>query len=247
MKTIIDGDVILHFCFPKERENTLKDAVSRYKEHKESTLAATFADSAVMCLSTDGANFRKNKYPSYKAARKGRERPEFYTALKEWAFENDPDAIGSPGGEADDAMLELAADAADAGEKFCLASIDKDLKTFPSVYFNLRTRAIDHYDAEYAMNFILEQFITGDSVDGIAGIYGMGPKKTAKYLDLFPNNKAKWEGIKRLWREHKDLDAFEHDSNLVFIRRRREDLRPLPFAEMSFDNLKGLLRFEVGE
>ena len=232
MKNIIDGDVILHFCFPNDRKDTLRDAVDRYKEHRDSVLASTFTSEYTMCLSTDGANFRKNLYPTYKAQRKSAERPKFYLPLKAWVLENDPNATGSPGGEADDEMLIIAADCADAGESFCLSSVDKDLRTFPSTYFNLRTRSIDHYDADYAMNFILEQFITGDSVDGIAGLYGFGPRKTAKYLDQFPTNWEKGEGIKNLWEQHKDLDAFESDANLVFIRRRHEDLKPLPFATM---------------
>ena len=249
MKVILDADVLIYQSLPRDPFSAFPLAIENYMRIKQNILEASFGTSIASCVSLDGVNFRKNEYPSYKFKRKQKDPPEHLFDLKNWVLENDPDIIGSVAGEGDDIVLELAADELEAGRPFVVASVDKDIKTLgPMTYYNMRNRQHERISINQAYDFIMQQFIQGDSGDDIPGIRGMGPAKTLKYLDPYKTPEEKWNAVKEIWKEKEPSswqEGFNDTANLSFIRRRAEDLRTLEFTDMSFSDFKSLLRFDL--
>ena len=250
MKVIIDGDVLLYQAAGAKTATTMAICIASYWRIRSQIIGNTFADEVVVCFSTDGENFRKNEYPTYKFQRKVKSKPTHLSALKEWATANDPDAVGSPNGEADDYMFVIAAECIAADEVHVVASVDKDLKTMPCIYYNMREHTIQNITEGWAMSFMMQQFLTGDAVDGIKGLRGLGPKK-AHAIIIGKTYEEAWDAIKGTWesrhesKEESWQEAFNRDINLVFIRRYQEHIVTLDFAGMHWDDLRQTLGFHL--
>ena len=162
MKIIADGDVYLYLCVCRKDKITFTQVKKTWNTRINDTMETNFADEAIICLSTDGENFRKINYDWYKASRKYKEAPEHLHALKAWAFEEDKRVVGSPSGEADDEMMIRACDAYEANEPYVICTIDKDLKTIPGMYYNVRTGERFNISPKEAYDYMFEQFLTGD-------------------------------------------------------------------------------------
>ena len=252
MKVIIDADVLLYQSLPRDPHSAFTYAVENYNRIKQDIFERCFGTEVITCLSLPGKNFRKNSYPTYKADRVTKDPPEHLFDLKDWALNNDPDAMGSQHGEADDLVLQTAADCLAAGEPYVIASVDKDLKTIPCVYYEMRKREIIKVTEQEAFDFIVQQMIAGDPGDAIPGIYRVGYKTAAKLLDEHATtNQQKYFAARKIWKDKVGEDnwvqGFNDTTNLTFIRRREEDLKPINFSTLSWEDFKALLRFEVPE
>lgn len=123
-------------------------------------------------------NFR-HKYATraeYKGNRSG-ERPKHYHAIREhlstrWR------AIVTEGEEADDRLGILMTQ--DANSVCC--SIDKDLKQLPGWHYNFTTGDLVLIDQRQADLNFFAQVLSGDDVDNVPGLKGIGPVKAAKAL-----------------------------------------------------------------
>ena len=250
MKLLIDGDVLLYLALARDKEDNLEEAKEHYLGIIKDACESNFTTDAEVYLSSDGQNFRKNTYESYKANRKTKTPPPNLKELKEWVFGNVPNVFGSPKGEADDYLLMRASELGERGESWVIATVDKDLRTMPGIFYDLRQRERIIVSPRQAYNFMMQQFIMGDPVDSIPGIPGMGPKKTAALLPEHLPLDEQYAIVKETWKtEYDDPKTWkqELDStfNCAFIRRRGGDLRPLAFARGSFDAFRKRLRIPV--
>lgn len=63
-----------------------------------------------------------------------------------------------------------------------IATIDKDLDTVPGLHYNFVTKTTYNVSPNEARKFFWRQMLTGDTVDNIPGIKGIGPKRADAIL-----------------------------------------------------------------
>lgn len=133
----------------------------------------------VMILSGVG-NFRHKiaTRAEYKGNRVGAERPKNYNAVREHLI-TEWKAIVTAGEEADDRLgIEMTRDA----NSVC-CSIDKDLKQLPGWHFNFHTSELVAISGRQADLNFFGQVLSGDAVDNVPGLKGIGVVKAAKALE----------------------------------------------------------------
>ena len=106
-------------------------------------------------------------------------KPIHYEALRNHLVEK-WDAIVVDGMEADDA---IATEMTKHNHEAVIVSLDKDFDQVPGEHYNFVKKQSYTVDAEEATKFLYEQILTGDRVDNIIGIKGIGPVKARKILD----------------------------------------------------------------
>ena len=271
MQVLIDLDVCLYLALSRVEEDVDLDVAVKHLEGIVRDVEESYFQPlgcSQLFLSFDD-NFRKVDYPTrYKANRAKREKHLLFDPLKKYAVYH-MGAFESPGGEADDYLLMAAAEANEAGEPWVIATVDKDLRTMPGRFYNLRTQeetTVTWYDA---YKFMMHQFVMGDPVDAIPGFPGVGPKKVEDIVDFDfmlyrynldrndPNEDIteaigwQFEAMREYWSEYYEEDdytwqeEFNYTCNAAFIRRRSEDLKPLDFATLSGSDFAALLRLRL--
>ena len=155
----------------------------------------------------------------YKGNRKAA-KPLHYDLIREhllshWGF------VGVTGQEADDS---LAQKQTEMGLNSIIVSIDKDMLQVPGWHYNFvkkEKRLIDESEGFY--NFCI-QMLTGDRIDNIVGIRGIGPVKAARCLAKANNDKLRLEAVCRVYRQDGDdlLRRFTENAGLLWLRRRTD-------------------------
>ncbi|WP_048647275.1 DNA polymerase I [Nitratireductor soli] len=167
--------------------------------------------------------FRNDLYPEYKANRS--EPPEDlipqFGLIREATRAFDLPCIELPGFEADDLIATYARLATEAGGETTIVSSDKDLMQLVdgsvSMYDPMKDREIRVPEVIEKWGVPPEKMIdlqalTGDSVDNVPGVPGIGPKTAAQLLE-----------------EYGDLDTLLARAGEIKQNKRRENL--IEFAE----------------
>ena len=81
--------------------------------------------------------------------------------------------------EADD---EISIAATQHRDEVIICSIDKDLRQVPGWHYNFVTKKLDYVEDEQGIRSFYTQILTGDRVDNIPGVGGIGPVKAEKIL-----------------------------------------------------------------
>ena len=205
MRLLLDTDILLwQSASSAEKEinwgsdvwslfTDLKDAKQAF-EAVLSKLEERFQpEEIICCLSDPQQNFRRDVDPGYKSNRRGTRKPTGYVALCDWVKDNFI-TVTKPKLEADDCMGILATKPSNVGQTIIVSS-DKDLKSIPGkLYRPMSDEFLDISEAE-ADRFFLTQALTGDQVDGIAGLKGVGPKTAEKIL----GNRPTWEAVEQAY------------------------------------------------
>ena len=165
----------------------------------------------------------------YKGNRE-RERPECLDAVRGYLCMR-YDAYVSDGQEADD---DIAIAATRMGASAVICTIDKDLDQVPGWHYNfVKQQRYCIGTKEAVLNFYM-QLLTGDSVDNIKGIYGIGPKKALKHL----------QGLDEVQMYQKCLELYEGDdarvlenARLLWLRRYEGQMWVPPVANNGDDDL----------
>tara|TARA_R110000850_G_scaffold66978_1_gene148947 strand:+ start:630 stop:1340 length:711 start_codon:yes stop_codon:yes gene_type:complete len=185
MKLLIDGDPIVYrigFACQKRDKETGKVsaepvayALYSCKTFINQMIEKTEATSYKIFL-TGKRNFRYTVREDYKANRSGVERPVHYQTIRDYMVKHfDAQVVDVI--EADDALaLAQTKDTA-------IATVDKDLLMVEGRHYNYIKQTWQDVSAEGGERFFYEQMITGDKVDNIIGIRGLGPVKAKKLLD----------------------------------------------------------------
>ena len=154
----------------------------------------------VMAIDSEGKTFRDEIYPDYKANRDAP--PEELVAQFDRIFEVTRlfgiPLLGQSGAEADDIIATLTrrvlADAAPPDLNVRIVSKDKDLEQLLGdrvTMFDIHTDAvIDQAALQAAKGIAPDQVVdllalTGDTVDNIPGVVGVGPKTAAKLIQQY--------------------------------------------------------------
>ncbi len=167
---------------------------------------------------TGKSNYRYDiaKTVPYKGNRKDVQRPKHYEALREHLVKRH-DAIVTVGEEADDAV---AIDSTKILDECWIVHVDKDLDQLQGWHYN-PVRDERYYLNEFdSYSAFCTQLLTGDRIDNIPGLAGIGPKKAQKALQ---DAKNKEELIQKAWGKYEELghsmDYFVEQGQLLWLRR----------------------------
>ncbi|MCJ8335861.1 MAG: hypothetical protein MJH10_16745 [Epibacterium sp.] len=118
------------------------------------------------------------------------------------------------GQEADDAIgikaTELKGDC-------IIASIDKDLLMIPATHYNFGKKEWTEVSQEQGDYFFYKQLLTGDQVDNIQGVPGIGPKKAEKAYQECTTVKEMYAKALEMYKG--DTDALLENARLLWLRR----------------------------
>ena len=184
---------------------------------------------------TGKGNFRNAlaKTVPYKGTRPS-EKPVHLQALRDhlvtsWGF------VVVDGIEADDAVG-IEAYKLEEDESI-MVHIDKDLNQFRGHHYNYRKKE-KYYVSEFAgwYSFYL-QILTGDRIDNIEGLKGIGPAKGAKILKDCTTVEELYEAVLKAYQKHyeedniglknsvsKALDRVHENAHLLYLQRKEGDV-----------------------
>ena len=178
MKALIDGDILAYrigFTTEDVGEPIVRARVDEFLSELLMDLDVKDYDG---WLSGDN-NFRDKIAVTvpYKGNRTGR-RPIHYQYIRDYLV-NDWGFKITEGQEADDA---LAIQATELRDKCIICSIDKDLLQVPGWHYNFVKKEKTYVDESTGTRNFYQQVLTGDRVDNIVGIRGIGPVKASAIL-----------------------------------------------------------------
>jgi hypothetical protein len=138
-------------------------------------------DDSYKAYLTGSGNFRDQLATilPYKGNRDELHKPKYYSEIKQYLV----DVWGSTvisGREADDALG--CEQWANKSRGTCIVTIDKDLDQIPGYHYSWVKQEFYDQPLEDANKFIFYQMLTGDRVDNIPGIKGVGSKTAEKLL-----------------------------------------------------------------
>jgi DNA polymerase-1 len=161
---------------------------------------------------TGKGNFRNDIAVTepYKGNRKDAKRPVHYVAIR-----NHLQRLGAElveGQEADDAV---AIEATNTGG--WIVSIDKDLDQVAGWHYNFVKKEEYYVTEEEGLRNLYIQVLTGDRIDNIIGLKGIGPKKAAKLLEDCKTEREYYEACLKAY-DGNELRVIEN-LNLLWLRR----------------------------
>jgi len=133
------------------------------------------------CYLTPKANFRNTVKSDYKANRKDVRRPTHLGACKEFLTDKFK-AETIEGYEADDLLCIRAKQLIAFGCSPVICTLDKDLDQASCFHYNWVKSLLYFTTEQEGLVFLYKQLLTGDRVDNIPGIPGVGPKTADKIL-----------------------------------------------------------------
>jgi 5'-3' exonuclease len=218
---LIDGDILVYRVgFSTNEPDEEKFAVSRM---------GNFVDRLIRLEGIEtyeGYLTGKNNYRSeiateqaYKGNRKDARKPVHYDSLREylvskWGF------TVIDGQEADDAMGIKAYDLPE--DSSCIMTIDKDLDMIRGWHYNFVKEDLYYVTEKEAIKNFYIQILTGDRVDNIPGIKGIGPVKARKILENCTTEKSLFKAVSEKY-DH-DIDKLTERGRLLWIRRKEKQL-----------------------
>lgn len=183
MIALVDADPICYRIGFACKAETEERACRGMDKYLSSVLLACdhddrWYDSWQLHLSDSTANNFRLQY-AVTAPYKGNrgEKPQHLPALRnhlmaEWG------AVLAVGEEADDAI----AKAATSNDNSIMISVDKDFDQISGWHYNNVSRRHYYISPDQGLRNFYTQILTGDKVDNIIGIYGIGPAKATKML-----------------------------------------------------------------
>lgn len=217
---LIDGDILVYRIGFASDDDEEKFAISRMGNYIQELIRPDYVDDFLGYI-TGSSNFRYQiaNEKEYKGNRSDARKPNHYESLRnylteKWGFEL------VEGEEADDA-IGIAAYGMRAGA-FCIMSLDKDLDMIRGWHYNF-VKDILYYitEAEAIKNFYT-QILTGDRVDNIPGLHGIGPKKAEKILKDCHNERQLFAAVLEAYEDN--LELLTERAQLLWIRRKKDQI-----------------------
>ena len=180
MIALIDGDILCYRIGFATNEESEDVAIRTMASFLEEMLMFDLDASEWKTYLTGKTNFRNDVAVTapYKGNRKG-EKPTHHALLREY-LEYSWNGVVSEGCEADD---DIAIACTEFGDDSVIVSLDKDFDQVQGWHYNFVKK--DKYyitQEEGLLNFYM-QFLTGDRIDNIVGVRGIGPVKAHALLD----------------------------------------------------------------
>ena len=177
---LLDADILTYRVGFASEDVEEKFALSRVSELVHEVVFVQLECKDYKAYITGKGNFRNEIAVTepYKGNRKDMKKPIHYDAIRKHLVEK-LGAVLIEGMEADDA---IAIEATNMGNQAIIVSIDKDLDQVAGLHYNFVKQELYEVTPEEGMLNFYKQILTGDRVDNIIGIKGVGPVKAAKLL-----------------------------------------------------------------
>lgn len=221
MIALIDGDLVAFRCAASANEDGEEISVLRADKLMRELLEATGAESYRVFL-TGTENFRKEIDPQYKANRKDKEPPTYLQQtreflVREWKAEVQDNI------EADDAL------GINQTDSTIICSLDKDLLQVPGKHYRWAigtatwSKEAQFLEVGYldGLKSFYRSTLIGDVSDNIVGVYGLGPKKAAKFIDHLNTEQEMFDVCRELYQ---DDERFFRNLKLLWIMREDGDI-----------------------
>lgn len=139
-------------------------------------------------LST-GSNFRDTlaKLKPYKGNRDAKHKPVHFKAMTD-ELQKRYKIIDATGYEADDAVSIAAAQMAETGQRYVIATIDKDLDQIPGMHYDYLKKVFYEVSEEDGRRWFWQQVLSGDGTDNIGGACKIGPKRAETLIAVWEND-----------------------------------------------------------
>lgn len=231
---LIDGDIITYSVGFAAQGDPVANALHSVKIMIRSMLETTGATSYRVFLSGEG-NYREKiaTIKPYKGNRPSG-KPEHYEAIREYLIDYHSAEVIN-GKEADDAMGIAQSQAI---ETSIICSIDKDMNMIAGKHYNWRQSRKYEVSRSEADVFFMKQLLTGDRVDNIQGIPGIGDKKAQKIIDQAENMSDLYWLVLEEYAKHYDkpFEVMMEMANLLWIQRKEDVLWNPLHAEFANDD-----------
>jgi DNA polymerase-1 len=236
----VDADVVA-YVYCGDDETTLDAAKANLADTMAATATALRVDMVLMHLTSAGSN-KGSRYEMaftqpYQGQRRDVRKPRLYAPLRAWLMsepaicENTQYSIATHA-EADDTIGCGAVADLKAGRTPYILTKDKDLRMIPGVHVNWDTGArvvlapdvfsLVHGDKTYGTAFFWGQMLSGDMVDNIRGIPGIGQNKAAGILKHVGMDSTAFSTVLEQYRQkfgEAATSLFCESAALLWIRR----------------------------
>ncbi len=222
-KLLIDADYLIYGVGFASEEDSEKFAKSRLVETLEDMVYIHLKADSYEAFLTGKNNYRYEiaKTVPYKGNRKDAKKPKHYDALRECMITR-LGAVIVDGQEADD---EVAIKMSAYPDKYLLVGVDKDLRQIPGWHHNPKKAETDYVTDFDGYKAFCTQLLTGDRVDNIPGLEGIGPVKASKALK---DAKTKEELLQAVWKVYQEkehgIEYLTEQARLLWLRREENQL-----------------------
>jgi hypothetical protein len=220
---LIDADYLIYGVGFASEEDSEKFAKSRLVETLEDLVYLHLKADSYEAFLTGKDNYRYEiaKTVPYKGNRKDAKKPKHYDALRECMVTR-LGAVVVEGQEADD---EVAIRMTKEPDKYLLVGVDKDLRQIPGWHHNPVKAQTEYIDELAGYKSFALQLLTGDRVDNIPGLQGIGPKKAEKALKEATTQQELLQAAYEKYQElGHSLDYFTEQGQLLWLRRTEGEL-----------------------
>ena len=218
-KVLVDADIIAYRSAFSEKVDSVEKARDKVDDICSSITYDCFYPEdytlnkdAFFYLTGEG-NFRHDiaTIKPYKGNRE--EKPEYLSTTRDqlvsrWGAEV------VEGQEADDS---IGIKATELNGDCIIVSIDKDLLMIPSTNYNFVTGVWSNINKEQGDYFFYKQLLTGDRVDNIQGVFGIGPKKAEKAYQECTTVQEMYQKALEMYKG--DTEALLENARLLWLRR----------------------------
>lgn len=234
---LVDADVLVYrVAFASEDEEE-ELCFARAKELLFEIVYTELNCNDYKAYLTGSGNFRYMVATTapYKGNRKDTARPKHYEALRAYLQRLGAEVI--EGQEADDA---IAIEASKEPGTSWIVSIDKDFDQVPGWHYNFVRKEKYYVSEEEGIRSFYTQILTGDRVDNIIGIKGIGPVKAEKILADCKTEREYYDACVKAY--DGNIERVTENGVLLWLRRYPNQLwqPPLPLRDLTGPS--GLLR-----
>ena len=220
---LIDADFLVYRIGFSTEDERVSIAKARLTEWLDDFIYVNLKADDYTAWITGKTNYRYDiaKTVPYKGNRKDVLRPKHYEALREHLVKRH-EAIVTVGEEADDTV---AIESTKLLDNCWIVHVDKDLDQLQGWHYN-PVRDERYYVNEFdAYKSFCTQLLTGDRIDNIPCLAGIGPKKAAKAL---AESKTKEGLLQAVFDKYQELghtaEYFTEQGQLLWLRRYEGEL-----------------------
>ena len=217
---LVDGDVFVYraaWACNTDPEEEAIDYLDGILGAAVEAVLGYYDKKKVKVFLTGKGNFRYDYLHDYKGNRTDAPKPVHIEALRKRLTSN-YGAIVSSGEEADDLIGINATSYSNRGYEVTVVSIDKDMLQIPCWHYNPVREEWNKVSSLEGQRFFWKQMLTGDRVDNIHGVEGIGPVKAEKAIGSLSTESEMFETVLKLY----DGDIKRLTNNGIGLWLRRE-------------------------